>query len=281
MYDHKQSVKEIVRHLLFSCGLSDTLNTLRQLRGQNTTHLRSQDMTDTFSQIYANGIWVAHENQESLSGAGSTQMATAELLIRLSSFLREVGCRKLVDIGCGDFNWMRNVEGDFDYLGIDVVPQVIDANNAKYANDRRRFVCMDATQSAISPGDVALCREVLFHLSFRDGLQLLRNIKAAGFKYVLLTNDKSVWFNSDIHNGDFRRINLLKSPFSFPTPERELTDDRVSENRVLAVWPGGRAYPGDSQFGFGPDRRGSLLGILTGWNLFGFLTLRSLVTWNS
>ena len=176
--------------------------------------------------------------QESLSGAGSTQIATAELVVRLSSFLGEVGCKKLVDIGCGDFNWMRNVEGDFDYLGIDVVPQVIDANNAKYADDRRRFVCLDATRSAINPGDVALCREVLFHLSFRDGLQLLHNIKATGFKYVLLTNDKSVWFNSDIRSGDFRRINLLKSPFSFPTPEREFADDRVSKGRVLSVWSG-------------------------------------------
>jgi hypothetical protein len=97
---------------------------------------------------------------------------------------------------------------------------------------------MDATQTAINPGDVAVCREVLFHLSFRDGLQLLRNIKATGFKYVLLTYDRSVWFNSDILSGDFRRINLSKSPFSFPAPQRELRDDKVSKGRVLAVWPG-------------------------------------------
>lgn len=237
MYDHKQSVKEVIRHVLFRCGLSDTLSILRHWRGQNTKHIREQNMTDTFSQIYANGVWVTHENQDSLSGAGSTQIATAELVPHLSAFLKEVGCRQLADIGCGDFNWMRNIEGDFDYLGIDVVPQVINENNAKYANDRRQFICMDATSTAINPGDVAVCREVLFHLSFRDGLQLLRNIKAAGFKYVLLTNDKSVWFNSDIHSGDFRRINLLKSPFSLRRPQRELRDDNVSDGRALAVWP--------------------------------------------
>jgi Methyltransferase domain len=238
MYDHKQSVKEVIRHVLFRCGLADTLDLLRHWRGQDTEHMRTQNLTDIFSHIYANDVWVAPGNQESLSGVGSTQGATGEFVVRLSAFLREVGCRQLVDIGCGDFNWMRNVQGDFDYLGVDVVPQVIDANNATYANDTRRFICMDATRTAINPGDVAVCREVLFHLSFRDGLQLLRNIKATGFKYVLLTYDKSVWFNSDIRSGDFRRINLSKSPFRFPAPQRELRDDKVSKGRVLAVWPG-------------------------------------------
>jgi hypothetical protein len=245
MYHHKRSIKEVIRHVLFTCGLADTIDLLRRWHGRYAGHMRMHDMTSIFSQIYANkvwvaqdNVWVAQDNQESLSGAGSTEMATGELIIRLSAFLKTVGCRQLVDIGCGDFNWMRHVEGDFDYLGIDVVPQLIDANSSAYANDRRRFICMDATRSVICPGDVAVCREVLFHLSFRDGLQLLRNIKTAGFKYVLLTNDKSVWFNSDIRNGDFRLINLFKAPYRFPEPLRELTDDKVHGGRVIAVWPG-------------------------------------------
>jgi hypothetical protein len=238
MYDHKQSVKEMLRHVLFRSGLSGTLDVVRNLRGHYTKHTRERDMTGIFSQIYANGAWVMRENQDSLSGVGSTQVATSELAVQLSTFLREVGCRRLVDIGCGDFNWMRKVEGDFDYLGIDVVPAVVAENNTQYAHDRRRFTCLDATREALGPGDVAVCREVLFHLSFQDGLRLLRNIEAAGFQYVLFTHDKSVWFNSDIRSGDFRRINLLKAPFSFAAPQRELTDDKVSLGRVLAVWPG-------------------------------------------
>ena len=238
MYDLKQSVIEVIRHLLFRCGLAGTHDKLRRRYARYSGHLHTHDMTDVFSKIYANNVWVFNEKQDSLSGPGSTKAATSELVVRLSDFLRDVGCRQLVDIGCGDFNWMRNIEGEFDYLGIDVVPQLIDAHNAAYANDRRRFICMDATRSAISPGDVAICREVLFHLSFRDGLQLLRNIKAAGFKYVLLTSDKSVWFNSDIRNGDFRRINLSKSPFRLPEPQREFRDGKGSSGKVLAVWPG-------------------------------------------
>jgi hypothetical protein len=238
MYDHKQSIKEVIRHGLYRCGLIDVLDMLRNWRGQNTRHMRLQNIEHVFSQIYADHVWVKHTDQDSRSGVGSTQLATDQLVNGLSDFLEEVGCRKLVDIGCGDFNWMRKVRGDFEYLGIDAVSEIIKANNASFASSRRNFVCMDAIRTAIEPGDVGICREVLFHLSFRDGIQLLRNIQAAGFKYVLLTSDKSVWFNSDIRNGDFRQINLSKPPYMLPKPDRELMDDKVSPQRVLAVWPG-------------------------------------------
>jgi len=243
MYNHKQSTKEVIRHMLLRCGLIDTLDIWRRWRGLNIEHIRRYDMTAIFSDIYKGGAWVVDKDQDSLSGEGSTFAATSNLSSHLSGFLRDVGCRKLVDIGCGDFNWMRNLEGDFDYIGIDVVPHIIEINKAKYANDRRQFICMDATSERVAAGDVAVCREVLFHLSFEDALKVLRNIKDAGFKYVLITTEQSVWFNSDIRNGDYRRVNLSKAPFRFPKPYAELPDDKVREGRVLAAWPGG-SLPG-------------------------------------
>jgi hypothetical protein len=119
MYDHKQSVKEVIRHVLFRCGLVDTLDLLRHWRGQNTEHLRKQNLTNIFSQIYANDVWIAPENQESLSGVGSTQGATSEFVVRLSTFLREVGCRQLVDIaistGCGTSRVISIISGSMSF----------------------------------------------------------------------------------------------------------------------------------------------------------------------
>lgn len=236
MYNHKQSTKEVIRHALFRCGLTDTLDIWRKRRGANIEHVGRSDMSAVFSEIYANGAWVVDKDQDSLSGAGSTSANTSELLGQLSGFLHDVRCSKLVDIGCGDFNWMRRVTGDFDYLGIDIVPSVIEANTMKYGDPKRQFICMDASAGPIPSGDVAVCREVLFHLSFRDGLRLLRNIKQAGFKYILLTTEQSVWFNSDIRNGDHRRLNLAKAPYKLPNPFAEMPDDKVADGRVLAVW---------------------------------------------
>jgi hypothetical protein len=237
--DHRQSFKEIIRHTLFRLGLNGVIDAARRSRGRDSWHTEKPSLDQVFSDIYANGVWIEHEGQASLSGAGSVASATNDLRVQLSSFLSSVNCRRLVDIGCGEFGWMRNVDGEFHYLGIDIVQSVIDANNAAHANERRRFVCMDATRQPIEPwGDVVICREVLFHLSFKNALLVLRNIRAAGFKYIILTTDSSVWFNSDIRDGDFRRINLLKSPFKLPAPQFELVDDRVSRGRLIGVWSG-------------------------------------------
>jgi hypothetical protein len=238
MYNHRQSAKEVIRHALCRVGLNDAVDAWRRWRGLNLEHVRQRDIAAVFADVYTNGAWVVAKEQDSMSGEGSTSAATSDLLTQLSAFLAGLECRSLVDIGCGDFNWMRNLAGSFDYLGIDIVPHVIDANTAAYADARRRFMCMDATSTPIPSGDVAICREVLFHLSFRDGLRLLHNIKTAGFRYILLTTDKSVWFNSDIRNGDYRRVNLFKAPFRLPAPHAELEDDKVDAGRVLAAWPG-------------------------------------------
>ena len=238
MGDFKQTTKEVVKYLMLRCGLAHAVDAQRRWRGQSTGHLHAKSTAEVFSGIYSNHVWVKQKGQDSLSGEGSTKQATVELAARLSAFLKEVGCRKLVDIGCGDFNWMRTVEGDFSYLGIDVVPLLINGHNSSFADSRRSFLCLDATQEAVPSGDVALCREVLFHLSYKDGWKFLRNIQSAGFKHVLITNDKHLRFNTDIRTGDYRRINLLKPPFRFPAPTVELTDDKYEHGRVISVWPG-------------------------------------------
>ncbi|MGY3693176.1 SAM-dependent methyltransferase [Bradyrhizobium sp. USDA 3240] len=235
--DHLQSCKEIVRHVLFRLGANEIINVARRVRGRDTSHMHKAQLNEVFSDIYANGTWIENAEQVSLSGLGSSPIATDSLTRQLSQFLRDVGCTRLVDIGCGDFNWMSRVAGDFDYLGIDIVPSLIASHNEVHENSRRRFACLDATKQPLERwGDVAICREVLFHLSFKNALALLNNIKSAGFNYVLLTSDSSVWFNSDIRDGDFRRINLMRSPFGLPAPKFQLKDDGVSGGRVLAVW---------------------------------------------
>lgn len=229
-------MKSLFRDGLNRLGLLDTYIAWRLGPERSIARQANQSLEDVFSQVYARKLWIETSDQESLSGSGSTTLATATLVGRLSEVLADIGCTKLVDIGCGDFNWMRNVRGDFDYLGIDVVPQVIADNIRLHADHRHRFLCMDATREAIEPGDVAFCREVLFHLSYEDGFRLLRNIKAAGFRYVVLT-DETAAFNIDITSGGFRKLNLSRKPFRLPHPERELADDAVMPGRRLGIWP--------------------------------------------
>jgi hypothetical protein len=237
MYDHRQSIKEIVRNALHACHLNAVLDQFRSKRGLHTTHMRHKQIDEIFSEIYSDRVWAGENRRAVVSGPGSEDTATSQMTAQLSGLLHELDCRRLIDIGCGDFNWMQNVRGDFDYVGIDVVPALIASNNENYSSAHRRFLCLDATRSPITPGDIALCREVLFHLSFDDGKLLLENVKRAGFRYVLLTTDNSVWFNSEIRTGDFRPLNLTKAPFRLPPPRRALSDDRVAKGRVVGCWP--------------------------------------------
>ena len=237
-YDHGQSLKGVAKHLLLRSGLENLMYMRRHMLGMSTKHLEEGDMSRAFSDIYNDGVWTHGTGGAVLSGPGSTDQATSDLRVQLSQLLDEIHCQRLVDIGCGDFNWMRHVKGSFDYLGLDVVPKLVESHNAVYGDATHHFLCMDAANSVLPEGDVALCREVLFHLSFRDVVKVLQNIKAAGFKYILITSDKDVWFNSDIRSGDFRRLNMMKLPFRLPQPIGELVDEKVEHGRIIGIWQG-------------------------------------------
>jgi len=129
---------------------------------------------------------------------------------------------------------MREVSLPCDYVGIDIVPEVIEANR-RYERAGVEFVVGDAIEGPLPEADVALCREVLFHLSFHDGMAALANIRATA-RWLLATSETAIWFNSDIETGDYRRINLERAPYRLPRPRAVISDDGVCRGRVLALW---------------------------------------------
>jgi hypothetical protein len=148
--------------------------------------------------------------------------------------MKHLGAKSLVDIGCGDWNWMKRGSLDFTYTGVDVVPEVIQ-DNQRHARPGVNFAVCNAIAGPIPPADVALCREVLFHLSFADARAVVANIKRAA-RYLIATTDLDIAINSDIQSGDFRRINLLLRPFGFPTPLGLVPDNKIAGWRFLAIW---------------------------------------------
>ena len=174
---------------------------------------------------------------ESASGRGSSLKATDSVRRELPALLKQLDCMKMLDLGCGDFNWMRHVELDVDYLGGDLVPDLIRENQARYSNERVKFIVFDGIRDPIPDDvDVILCREVLFHLSFRHALALLKNIYRSNAKFLIATQIDTGKPNADVHTGGFRPIDLTREPFEFPAPFGAIADDAISENRSLAVW---------------------------------------------
>ena len=232
--DVLQSVKEVLRHALHVTGLTSLLHRRRVARGfPGDRHLR-RDVAETFRDAYRTGGWVHAAGQESRSGIGSSVAVTAGLLPAIRNAMHRLGDASLVDVGCGDWNWMRREAVDFAYTGIDIVPDVIEENR-RHERPGVSFAVCDAIAGPVPAADMALCREVLFHLSFADARAVVRNVAAAA-RHLVATTDLDIRFNADIQSGDFRRLNLLRPPFSFPAPLALVPDGGLVPARYLGIW---------------------------------------------
>lgn len=170
-----------------------------------------------------NDAWIKQYKEElgtreSVSGVGSTVQNTAEIREHLPSIFKQYKIKSMVDIPCGDWNWMRLVDlSGIKYIGCDIVPQLVADNNAKYGN---MFQLLDITKGVPPKADLLLCRDLLFHLPQREVEQALSNIYASGCRYFLTTTFKDVP-NTDINTGSsigWRKINLTASPYELPDP---------------------------------------------------------------
>lgn len=233
-FDHKRSVKEIGRHVLYKTGLYDVVLSANRRKGYLVAHLQGTTAAERFEAIYRLGVWRTLRGEGVSSGVGSEVAATGAIRSELPSLVGGLGCKSFLDVGCGDWSWMRNVALPCDYIGVDIVAGVI-ASNRKFERPGVRFAVADAISGPLPKADIALCREILFHLSFADAMSSLANVrKAAG--WLIATTDTTTWFNSDIPTGEFRIINLQRPPYNFPNPRRIIVDDAVREGRVLGLW---------------------------------------------
>lgn len=221
-----------VRHTLMRVGLESVLIAYWKRQGRPIKGGRRE----RFAEIYRIGYW-GRGDMESLSGEGSTLAATSTVRGRLRDALVNLKAQSLLDVGCGDFNWMGKVDLPCKYIGIDIVPEVVAQVIERYGADDRTFLCLDAVTDRIPPADVVLCREVLFHLSFHDALKLIKNIRMSGARYLMATSDPSTARNTDIPTGAYRDINLERRPYDLGPCESMIPDgDGPNPDRVLGIW---------------------------------------------
>jgi hypothetical protein len=189
-----------------------------------------------FGDLYRHNGW---GDAESVSGPGSNLEQTVTVRRVLPEVLRRVDARTLLDVPCGDWHWMREVDlGDVAYIGGDIVPEIVAQDNALYG-DRGTFRVLDLAVDSLPDADVLLCRDCLVHLPFRTIQQCLDNVKKSGVTYLLTTTFVNTEANEDIPIGEWRPLNLQRAPFNFPPPldvqrEHEAPDD--GQGKSLALW---------------------------------------------
>jgi SAM-dependent methyltransferase len=190
------------------------------------------EMEKIFSDIYHRWAW---GGEESVSGPGSGVLRTSVFRDEIAILFSNLRVRSLLDAGCGDFNWMKELRFGFGkYIGVDIVPELIDTNAQKYGNEIRTFINVDITTDELPQTDAILCRDCLVHFSFADALAAIRNFKKSKSRYLLATTFVEFSENADIRTGEWRQLNLQRPPFNFPEPLKVIDEKCTHSGRIFA-----------------------------------------------
>lgn len=181
---------------------------------------------------------------ESLSGSGSALGQTKAIRERLTLLLKELQISSLIDVPCGDLNWMRLVDlGECKYTGIDIIKPLVDRNSAIYGTGKhpKQFLHLDVRYDSLPNADLILCRDLLVHMSEDDVYKALDQFKRSGAKYLLTTTFPKRAKNQVIESGAWRPINLQAEPFNFPVPVELINENCTEQNGIyndksLGLW---------------------------------------------
>ncbi len=196
-------------------------------------------MQSRFSEIYRTNHWLG---KQSVSGAGSDLPQTKEVRDQLPDLMRKLNVTSLLDAPCGDFHWMKEISHHiYRYIGVDIVPELIEENTMKFGSELCQFFHKDMTRDSIPKVDVILCRDGLVHLSYKDINAALNNFKLSGSTWLLTTTFVSHDENVHIATGRWRPLNLQRPPVNFPEPVELIKENCSAGNgqyidKCLGLW---------------------------------------------
>ncbi|MGB5434951.1 MAG: class I SAM-dependent methyltransferase [Maribacter sp.] len=200
---------------------------------------------DAMEQVYKMKLW-GGGNADFYSGVGSHDPEIVNPYIAtVTAFLTSFKTPLVVcDLGCGDFNIGKElVKHTKKYVAVDIVADLIAHNKEKFKAENLEFQCLDIAVDELPPGDCALVRHVLQHLSNAEVQRIVRKLTA--FEYVIITEhlpEGDFAPNKDIISGQSIRlkkqsgINVLAPPFDFKVKEeKQLLAVRLNEYHGVIV----------------------------------------------
>ena len=169
-------------------------------------------MHDAFARAYKDARW--HNG----SGSGSSPANTRAYRKFLARYMADRAIRSVLDIGCGDWQSSRLVDWTgIDYLGVDVVPELVLRNSVLFERHNIAFRTGDVLNGWDLPdADLVLCKDVLQHWPNAAVYELIE-IRLAGRRALLTYDLGRQW--ADIEPGGYRPLDLTRPPFSWPVHE--------------------------------------------------------------
>lgn len=202
--------------------------------------LKIDGIENRFTKIYEKKIW---GDAESVSGSGSSIAYTENLRKEFPKLLKLFSIDSVFDAPCGDCHWMKSIvqeRQDIKYIGADIVKPIIEENSNTIKGVNIAFMHLDLTKDPFPVCDLMICRDCLFHLSYKDIYLTLNNFINSNIPYLLTTThvNLSNFSNKDIASGDFRLIDLFSEPFNFPKSSLYIIQDWLPPDlpREMHLW---------------------------------------------
>ncbi len=205
---------------------------LRLITGKRQTQI-------IFNKIYYLKSW---GSKDSVSGSGSNLDNTENLRKEFPLIIDELNIKSLLDIPCGDFFWMKEINPALEiYIGADIVKEIVKSNNIFFSNDKRSFIVLDLTKDSLPEVDCIFCRDCLPHLSIKLIKAAIKRIKVSNSVYLLSSTYTDCKENKEMHVGGFRPLNLQLKPFYFPKPIKIINDPCLTPttnliDKSIGVW---------------------------------------------
>ena len=181
-----------------------------------------------FTSIFQSNHWVQGEDifpKEfiSVSGHGSNINTdqSNNLISSLSSFIKNYKINSFLDMPCGDFLWMNELlkkNKIMNYLGIDIVDEIIKKNKKKYENEKIKFSTFDIINFHTDEKfELVFMRDFFIHINNADIKKVLSNIQKMNIDYFAFEN-YDISKNEDVITGRHRKVNLKLDPFNLGDP---------------------------------------------------------------
>jgi len=186
-----------------------------------------------FNEIYQQNLWGVNESS---SGPGSSMEATQLIRQEITNLLNELNVMSILDVPCGDFHWMSRLElNNIQYIGGDIVQELVIQNNNKYLSKRRKFKQIDLCYDQLPKCDLVITRDLFIHLSNKKIMSAIKNIANSECKYWIVSIASQLGKNTNIPTGGCRTVNLCLPPYGLPPPIRYLQDGSEKNSSLLAT----------------------------------------------
>jgi hypothetical protein len=167
-----------------------------------------------FTKTYKENKWASNESR---SGIGS-HLEYTESIRKLIVELIDGGVEYIWDCSCGDWNWMKEIRESLpNYVGNDIVDELIELNTKKFGSDTIKFQCGDMLEELkkleSASVDLLLCRHTLEHLPTEYVTDVIKEICRVSKKALITSNSNEGNSLLDPNGYNGRAINLGRDEY--------------------------------------------------------------------